>query len=80
MANEDGPHQISYLGELQRLELRPGDVFVLSTDRHLPAAAHQHIRNAWRIAMGNVRLLIIDGGMKLGVVNAGIVAEGRSSP
>jgi hypothetical protein len=60
---------IRYLGHLERLEAYPGERFVLTVDERLQPEQRQFIQNTWRRFVGEgVLLLILDKGMKLGVI------------
>ncbi len=65
-------NEIRFLGDLERLDLRKGDRFVLSVDQPLPQKAHNHIQEAWKQFVGGkddaLQLLILDRGMKIGVM------------
>jgi len=63
--------EIRYIGELQRLELKPGDRFVLTTDRPISHEQAERIKDVWHQFVGPERheLLILDNGMKLGVIS-----------
>jgi hypothetical protein len=67
----DNP-EIRYLGDLQRLDLKSGDRFVLTVDRPLSMDQHKRIQEAWRLFVGGdddkLKLLILDGGLKIGVI------------
>lgn len=65
-----GEPEIRYLGELQRLELKPGDVFVLSVPRELSNEEARIIRKQWDDNMPGVKLIVLSEGMTLGVVSA----------
>lgn len=64
--------EIRFLGDLERLELKPGDRFVLSCDGKISAENVARIQALWREFAGEdahrFPLLILDGGMKLGVI------------
>lgn len=64
---------IRWIGDLERLELRDGDRFVLSLPTVLTAEQHTCIQAAWRDFVGGdaerFKLLVMDGGAKLGVIN-----------
>jgi hypothetical protein len=69
--------QIRYLGDMARLEIKPGDRFVLQANRPLSLEQHQYIKKLWAGAVGEgVPLLIIDGGLKLGVISTAFTYEG----
>lgn len=64
--------QIRFLGDLARLDVKPDDRYVLMVPRVLTAEMHLRIQQVWRRFIGSddpeeMKLLIIDGGMKLGV-------------
>lgn len=63
--------EIRYLGDLQRLQPQPGDVYVLTIERDLTAAQTEHVRARWESVMGEAKLLVLSGGMKLGVIAEG---------
>ncbi|EHM01149.1 hypothetical protein HMPREF9946_02224 [Acetobacteraceae bacterium AT-5844] len=63
--------EIRFLGDLQRLEVKPGDRFVLTLERAPTPEVTQRVRQAWQAFVGGgVPLLILDPGMKLGAVSA----------
>lgn len=60
---------IRYLGDLQRLDLKPGDKFVLTVDHVLSAVECERLQQQWEAAMGiEYKVVILHGGMKLGVI------------
>lgn len=62
---------IKYLGDLQRLEIRPGDRFVLTTTQMLSAEQRRRLEELWKQFVGgddSAALLILDAGFKLGVI------------
>ena len=63
--------EIRFLGDLHRLELRPGDRFVLTMPRVVCQAQAEMINAQWEQYAGPDAppLLILDGGARLGVVN-----------
>lgn len=59
------------IGELKRLDIRPGDRFVLTCQSHLTASAVNNIRDLWSgyFKGGEVpELVILYGGVELGVI------------
>lgn len=60
--------EIRYLGDLARIELKPGDVFVLSCEQRISSETAERVRAYWQRVMGDVPLLIFDGGARLEVV------------
>jgi hypothetical protein len=76
---------IRFLGNLKRLERKPGDVFVLMCSQLLTGEVRFHIQhewhNAWEGQQGRVpTLLILQEGMKLGVVGDAPKIEGDAQP
>lgn len=61
---------INFLGDLQRIEAKPGDRFVLMTDRPVSAEMAQRITDEWKRFMGPdaPRIMVLSDGIKLGVV------------
>ena len=54
--------------QIQRMDARPGDVFVIQCDRVLSPAQRSGILEQWEKLMPNAPLMVIDGGMTLGIV------------
>ena len=67
---------IQFIGHLQRLDLKPGDKFVLTVDEVLSHQTSDRLHLQWIEFVGGCDqaaifpLLILQRGMKLGVVNA----------
>lgn len=63
--------EIRYLGDLARLDVKPGDRFVMKLARQASEQEAQHLRQAWRKATGDdVRLILLGPGIELGVIGA----------
>lgn len=63
--------KIRFLGDLQRLDVKPGDTFVLSVGGTISADMAEGLKKMWAAKMGeHVPLLILADGMRLGVVSA----------
>jgi hypothetical protein len=66
---------ISWIGDLQRLEMKPGDKFVLTVPRMLSREQSDYLRKGWEQFVGGdtekFKLLILTEGMKLGLINGG---------
>lgn len=70
--------EIEKLGQLQMLNVRPGDRFVLTSARPLTPEQMKSIRGTWEryFASGAVpELLILDGGLEIGVIRAESAAQ-----
>lgn len=68
---------ITAVGELQRVEARPGDVFVLHVPKPMSREqAATFMELAWRPIMGDAPLLFVDGGARLGVVSQAPTTSG----
>lgn len=64
---------VRFLGDLQRLEVKPGDRFVLNSERHLSREQCLVLQRIWQEFYGDSeapKLLILDPGMKLGAISA----------
>lgn len=63
--------QIKFLGNLSRLDARPGDKFVLMTDEPISDDMRQSINDAWNRFMGPdaPKLMVLSDGIKIGVVS-----------
>ena len=60
---------IRFVGNLARVEVRPGDVFVVQTDNFLSSEVAERIRTALSSDLG-APVIILQGGLKLGVVGS----------
>lgn len=69
------PTDIRYLGDLSRIEAKPGDVFVLTCDYQLNADQLIKLRARWSAEMGDTKLMVFAGGMRIGLVNADAVRQ-----
>lgn len=68
----EGAKQLRLPGDLQRLDLKPGDRFVLSVDRPIPMEMCERIQKLWRDFIGDDtehRLMVLDAGIELSVIN-----------
>jgi hypothetical protein len=65
----DNP-EIRFLGDLQRLDVKPGDTFVLTVDCDISQHEAESIQQLWAKVMGDVRCLVLGKGMKLGAISA----------
>lgn len=60
--------EIRFIGDLQRLSPQPGDVFVITTDDIISMEQRHAIVAAWVSAMPGHKVLLLDRGMKIGVI------------
>ena len=67
---EEDQREIRFLGDLQRLQPKPGDVFVLTVEGRVSADMVKILREQWKTFMGDIPLLVIDGGARLGCISA----------
>ena len=68
--------EINFLGDLQRLSLKPGDKFVLQTKQRLSGEVIERIHTMWeRFAGPEVKLLVLDGDFRLGTISTENVAS-----
>jgi hypothetical protein len=66
---KDDIYSIRFLGDLQRLEVRPGDRFVLKTPDIISDDQHAKIQDAWNAFAGpGTPLLVIYPGFELGAI------------
>ena len=60
--------KINFIGDMQRVQVRPGDVFVVQTDQRLTHDMSLNLRDYVRSALGDdARVLVLTDGLKLGV-------------
>lgn len=64
--------EIRFLGDLQRLEIRPGDVFVLTCDSAISRDQEEALLARWREAARGAPLVILDRGARLGVAGSSV--------
>lgn len=64
---------IRFVGDMSRLEVRPGDVFVLQCDEVLSVEASLRLKDQVSEALDGAKVIVLGRGMKLGV--AGPVKE-----
>lgn len=64
--------EIRWLGDMERLEIKPGDKFVLMVPGVISMEVHDRIQEVWEKFHGgdpdDFKLLILDQGIKLGVI------------
>lgn len=72
---------IRFVGDLQRLEIKPGDKFVLMCDGRISAEQADQLHEYWNGFAGDgVKLLVLESGAKLGVYSAPAEAERKRLP
>ena len=54
--------------QIQRMDARTGDVFVIQCERVLSPSQRSGILEQWKKLMPNAPLMVIDGGMTLGIL------------
>lgn len=61
--------EVRWLGDLQRLDIKPGDKFVLTMPGSLSEETVSRIQQVWREFVGGdePKILVLSAGMKLGV-------------
>lgn len=64
----DSSAEVRFLGDVQRLELRPGDVVVLSLDAPVTDQTADLLKRRMETAIPGHQCLIMAAGMKLGVL------------
>jgi len=76
---DDLSEKVEFLGSLSRLDLKPGDKFVLMCQRRISVEQANHIQRIWREFLGDqadrAQLLVLDDGAKLGAISAGVIVE-----
>ena len=61
-------HMYQHIPQIHRIDARPGDVFVIQSERVLSPAQRKEILEQWDKLMPNAAVMVIDGGMTLGVI------------
>lgn len=67
--------KVRFLGDVQRLQMQPGDVAVLSVDDHVSDDMAKRLKEYWNSAFPGVRLLVLDKGMRIGLLNNNTESE-----
>lgn len=62
--------EIRFLGDLQRLELKDGDILVLTTPLHLPPESVRRLRASVEALIPGHKVVVLGDGLKLGVLEA----------
>ncbi len=62
--------EIRYLGDLQRLSLKPGDKLVLTVKGHISMEMAERLRESVKKHIGDFPVIVLEDGMTLGAVSA----------
>lgn len=78
--------EIKFVGDMKRLVLRDGDVLVVSCEGRISDEIAERIKAAFQEKFSGKQVLVLDGGMKVGVVGKSLtvnlaidVAQGAAS-
>lgn len=70
--------EIRFLGDMERLQFKPGDKFILKVPGRISSEIAARMKQAWHEFMGGnpdeFKLLIIEEGMTIGVLGDGDIA------
>jgi hypothetical protein len=58
---------LAEVGDVRRLDVLPGDLFVLGLSQYPSEAEIEHLHEQWRSVAGDARLLVLTPGMELTV-------------
>lgn len=72
---EDG--NIRWLGDVQRLALKPDDIIVLTAEGHISSEVAKRIKEYAEQALPGRKILVLSGGMKIGVLSPENTASER---
>ncbi|WP_085043848.1 hypothetical protein [Ensifer aridi] len=64
---------IRFLGDMTKLDMKPGDVAILHVDRHLTAEQRERIADDLSAIFGKGSALVLEKDMKLGVVSRNLM-------
>jgi hypothetical protein len=67
---ETGEIAIRWMGDMQRLEVRPGDVLVVRVNQKVPPEKLASLSVAFGRMFPEQRCLVLDQGLELGVMGA----------
>ena len=65
---EEAELEIRFIGDLTRLQVRPGDKFVLSTDKSISSETAARLREMASSALDGATVIVLSDGLKLGVI------------
>lgn len=65
---------IRFLGNLQKLKLRDGEIFVLSTEKFMTGDQVDKLWSDFNLAFSTNKVIILQGGMKIGIVSPEVAA------
>lgn len=71
---------VRWVGEMSKVKVEPGDVFVLHCDKLMSYEQVEIVQRWWRARMGDALLLVVDAGMRLGVMSQPAVSDGSNKP
>lgn len=68
--------RVRYLGDLQRLEVKPGDTYVLSVPVAISREQVERLKSRWSETVGDAnKLIILSDGMRLGVIGKSVTGQ-----
>lgn len=63
--------EIRVLGDMERIQVKPGDIFVLTAPQELRQEVAERLKeHLQRIIGPDAKVLVLSGGLKLGVIGA----------
>ena len=60
--------EIRFVGEMHRLDLRPGDKLVLTTEVHLTGQQCENLQKHLESKFEGHEVIVLSGGLKLGAI------------
>lgn len=61
---------INFTGDMQRLKIKKGDVFVLTIDHRISKQVHDEIQTEWETIFPDNKLVVLEKGTDLKVFNS----------
>lgn len=71
-------NEIRWVGNLERLVTKPGDVFVLHTDQILTPTQRQRLKGEVELMLPGAKVIVLEGRVRLGVVQLPTAEEGAT--
>lgn len=66
---------IRFVGEMTRVEVRPGDIFVLKCDQPISTETAEWLRESLSARLDGAKVIVLDHSLSLGVIGAAEIEE-----
>jgi hypothetical protein len=63
-----GRDEVQYVGDVERVQFKPGDVIIVRCPDHLPVSVMEQMREHVSALFGGAKVVVLTGGTTLGVI------------